>query len=322
MYLPTRYPQYLLPFPHCFGFCPGVIEMMRAASELSASRAPEYPRAIFFYRKMHGVTQSSLVRASNGRLYVVKQSSRQGNTFAGFNESFGYELAKSLKLPVPHWSPVLITDDFIDQNPGFWPGEGGENLRPSAGLHFGSQLVCSVHDMLLDSYPRAFVQRITNRRDFNGILALDTWANHMDVRQALFVTKQHRSDAKAFFIDFERYFMTLNGMLGRKVPFAMYPNRAVYQRDCFVERSLRGWAKKIAPYDESALRALSGVIPREWFTEGRLVAVIAGLLLRKEMLPGLIEDAIEILSVASRQRVSAPNAALRLDEASLGWMAH
>ena len=89
--------------------------------------------AAAFVRRMRGGAQSSLLRASDGKLYVVKlQGNPQGpNVLA--NEALGSWLTARLGLKTPDWSRIAIDDAFLDQNQQMWFETPSGRERPRAG---------------------------------------------------------------------------------------------------------------------------------------------------------------------------------------------
>ncbi len=150
--------------------------------------------AVAFVRRMRGGAQSSLLRASDGALYVVKLNGNPQGPNVLANEALGSWLAAQLGLETPAWRQISVSDEFLAQNPEMWFETPSGRARPAAGVHYASRLVesqggGSVYEIL----PRSWFARLQNREDFLGMLLLDLWCNHADNRQACFVSGSGRA---------------------------------------------------------------------------------------------------------------------------------
>src|SRR5580700_5874154 len=96
-------------------------------------------KMVRYLRSLRGGSQPFLAQASDGLFYVVKFAHNLQGPNLLFNESAGTELFRCCGLAVPEWRPLLVTSDFLDQNPGCWMRTAEEVLRPNAGLCFGSR---------------------------------------------------------------------------------------------------------------------------------------------------------------------------------------
>ena len=76
--------------------------------------------AVAFVRRMRGGAQSSLLRASDGALYVVKLHGNPQGPNVLANEALGSWLAAQLGLETPAWRQISISDEFLAQNPEMW----------------------------------------------------------------------------------------------------------------------------------------------------------------------------------------------------------
>jgi hypothetical protein len=85
-----------------------------------------------FVCNLRGGSQPILVEASDGLLYVAKFTDNLQGPNLPFNESIGSELYRACGLAVPLWKPLLVTDDFLDQNPGCWLQTAAGRLRPDS----------------------------------------------------------------------------------------------------------------------------------------------------------------------------------------------
>src|SRR5579875_4083509 len=72
-----------------------------------------------FLYKLCGSSQPSLLKGSDGGFYVVKFNGFPGRQGLA-NEVVGTELIRAIGLPGPDWTPIEVTDEFLDANPGLW----------------------------------------------------------------------------------------------------------------------------------------------------------------------------------------------------------
>ena len=153
-----------------------------------------------FIRSMRGGSQSILVKASNGLDYVAKFTNNLQGPNLSFNEGAGSELYRACGLPVPFWTPLLITDRFLDDNPACWIQTPEGRLRPATGLCFGSRFLGTEGSRIVQILPELMFKRIKNRASFWEAWMVDICAEHADDRQAVFL-QDARGWWKAFFID-------------------------------------------------------------------------------------------------------------------------
>jgi hypothetical protein len=63
-------------------------------------------------------------------------------------------------LPVPRWSPIVVTDEFIDRYPETWfQGSDDTASRPDPGLHFGSCLSATNPSRDIQRHPENQMKR-------------------------------------------------------------------------------------------------------------------------------------------------------------------
>lgn len=160
-------------------------------------------RAKHLIRKMHGGSQSILVRGDDDELYVVKLNDNQQGPNLLANEMLGAEFLRAVGLPTPNWKTILITDEFLKNNPSVYFERATGPGRPvKSGIHFGSYFVHAKDaEYIYDFLPSSFSCRIVNPFDFLGIYIFDVWANHHDHRQAIYSCCSEHSTVNAYFID-------------------------------------------------------------------------------------------------------------------------
>lgn len=183
--------------------------------------------ALEFIRKMRGGSQPILVSASDRQFYVVKFVDNLQGPNVAFNEAIGCELFRQVGLPVPEWTPVYVSDEFLDKNPECWiEGEHGR-FRPRAGWCFGSRFMGLNGYRLFEILPVRSFNRIRNRKGFWIAWVLDVLCGHSDNRQAVFVKGRARS-LVAYFIDHGHLF---GGPKGNASPLfwaCRYLDREIY----------------------------------------------------------------------------------------------
>jgi hypothetical protein len=152
------------------------------------------------FRRLRGGSQPVLVQASDGLFYVVKFLDNFQGSNVLFNESAGTELFQASGLPVPSWTPLVISDEFLDRNPLCWmQGQHGP-IRPHAGLCYGSRFLGLDGIQSLEILSQNNHHHVQNRESFWLAWLLDVCSGHTDNRQVLF-TEDSRGDLHPSFID-------------------------------------------------------------------------------------------------------------------------
>lgn len=178
-------------------------------------------------RRLRGGSQPILAEASDGKYYVVKFANNLQGPNVLFNESAGTELYRACGLPVPSWKPLLLSDSFLDRNPGCWIQTDCESIRPQSGLCFGSRFLGLEGKQLLEILPGNNYKRVENRQWFWTAWLLDVCARHNDHRQAVFVEHYDRR-LHTFFIDHGHLFGGPNGDRARKFSATRYLDPRIY----------------------------------------------------------------------------------------------
>lgn len=254
-----------------------------------------YPQRILnaasFVRRMRGGAQSSLLRASDGEMYVVKlQGNPQGPDVLA-HEALGSWLAGRLGLPTPEWGRISIDDGFIDGNPEIWFETPSGRVRPAAGIHYASRLVEAGRDgSVYETLPRSWFARIENRPDFLGMLVLDLWSGHADNRQACFVQEAGERGLRAVFLDHGHMFGGPGAKVGGGGP-------ARPEASFFLDRGIYGglwsdsqgneWLKKIYSIRAEAAYTFVSSIPLQW-SSAPMELVVSNLLDRRQTLEQVI----------------------------------
>jgi hypothetical protein len=188
-----------------------------------------------FIHKLRGGSQPILVQASDGLLYVAKFADNPQGANLPFNESIGAELYRACGLSVPSWKPLLISDSFLDRNPGCWMETEHGPQRPAAGLCFGSRFLGGADARLLEILPETRYQRIRQRASFWLAWLVDVCAEHADNRQAVFL--DHSVGLyDAYFVDLGHLFGGPRGnrrvhfIASRYLDSRIYPDLSSEQR--------------------------------------------------------------------------------------------
>jgi len=216
-----------------------------------------------YIRKLRGGSQPILVQASDGSIYVAKFVNNLQGPNLVFNEAAGHELYQACGLAVPSWTPLLLTDEFIDSNPDCWMETAEGRQRPAAGLCFGSRYLAAGSQRMLEILPGTSFGRISNRNSFWLAWIVDICAQHADNRQALFA-EDARGMLDAFFIDHGHLFGGASGQGPRHFIASRYLDPRVYPSvslQYFV--SVR---KSLASIDIDDLWQTVLELPQEWKT--------------------------------------------------------
>jgi hypothetical protein len=179
-------------------------------------------------KNFRGSSQPILAEASDGLLYIVKFTNNVQGANVCFNEGVGNELYRAFGLTVPSWKPLLITDSFLDQNPGCWMQTPEGRLRPESDLCFGSRFLGCDGERLLEILPGTSIKRVRNIDTFWLAWMIDICAEHADNRQALFLEDSQRI-LEAFFIDHGHLFGGPNGEFEPHLVAPRYLDPRIYQ---------------------------------------------------------------------------------------------
>lgn len=147
--------------------------------------------AVRFVCKLRGGSQPVLVETSDGVLAVLKFRNNPQGPNVLFNECAGQELYRACGLKIAPWFPVLVTEEFLDRNPGAWMSTSEGLKRPESGLCYGSRFLGFPDARLLEVLPGSCLSRISNRADFWLAWLVDVCAMHTDARQALYIQDEN-----------------------------------------------------------------------------------------------------------------------------------
>lgn len=220
-------------------------------------------KALLHIRKLRGGSQPILVRADDGFFYVVKfLNNLQGSNLL-FNEALGTELFRRAGLLVPAWSPVYLSEDFLDRYPACWMETENGRRRPKAGWCFGSRYLSPRNTALFEILPERSFSRIGNRRDFWTAWVLDTLCGHADNRQALFLERNSRS-IEAYFIDHGHLFGGAHGTDSPRFLASRYLDPRIYAQANV--RDAEEIQRVVQYLDLTALSNVASSLPEGWCT--------------------------------------------------------
>ncbi len=216
-----------------------------------------------FIRKMRGSSQSSLIEASDGNLYIVKLQHDFIGSQIVFNEAIGSELYRQIGLPTPDWSGIEIGDQFIDSNRGLWCESHGKVIRPHSGLHFASQYLGDETHSVYEVLPGSWYSRIQNRSDFLGALVADVWFEHVDSRQALFLQKEGEHSLAAVFIDHGHLLGGPEGGESMRLRACFHLDMRIYN-ELDVVSNMEYWLDRFRRNGDVYIANAVTCIPKEW----------------------------------------------------------
>lgn len=256
-------------------------------------RRRSLPAAVSFVSKLNGCTQPSIVMTTGAELWVLKFRNF-GNPNALLNEAVGTGLMSQMGLPTPRWSPILVTDEFIDSHPEAWFQRPGITaLRPEPGLHFGSRLTLSADGLpTYQVIPTLWHDRVANREDFAGALVADLWTNNCDRRQCLFLSTGHKLHAT--FIDNNACFGGFKGTARASPRLLMMPSPQLFV-EALKESVLSHWKRVVDRISEPPLDQLFEQIPSEWADASAVHHTRAQLTSRHNRLEVMLAEAVAYL---------------------------
>jgi hypothetical protein len=214
-----------------------------------------------YIRGLRGGSQPIMARASDGLSYVVKFANNLQGPNVLFNECAGNELYRAYGLPVPEWTPLRVSDSFLDRNPECWMQTELGSLRPASGLCFGSRLMGQDGGRILEILPSSAFRRVRNQSDFLLAWLIDICADHIDNRQAVFV-EEAEGWLEAYFIDHGHLFGGPAGDLNRNFRASRYLDPRIYPAVSF--EALPKFKNLVQALDVDKLRQRTKAIPNEW----------------------------------------------------------
>jgi hypothetical protein len=240
---------------------------------------------------MRGGSQSILVRANDGKHYVVKMAGNPIGSNLLANEHMGSLIAKAVGLPVVEPKGIFFSDSFIDSHPDLWFELPSGVRRPEKGVHFGSPFIgqTSGADRPTEYISPSRINRITNREAFLGMYVLDVWANHQDNRQAIF-QRSSGNTQEVCFIDHGHMFGGPEWNFQDALGSALHLEMAVYS-NLWHDEQIALWISRFqSVIPEALISAVQSIsIQPQWY-RGDLAELNDRLTDRLADLSGLIQE--------------------------------
>ena len=242
-------------------------------------------------RRLRGGSQSHLLAASDGGLYVTKFQNNPQHVRVLANEMLAGQLGRFLGLPLAAVEVIEVPEWLIEQTPELHVEVGNAIFPCSAGRQLGLRYVndptgARVHEYLPDDH----LPRVVNLHDFSRVLVLDKWAANCDGRQVVFSPGPSGTDTfTATFIDQGFCFNAGEWNFPDGPLRGTYARRSVYRMvagwDAF-EPALSG--AESMDLDEIWRCALR--IPEEWYEHDSdgLSRICEGLYRRRPLIRALI----------------------------------
>ncbi len=223
-----------------------------------------------FICKLRGGSQPILAQASDGLVYVVKFTNNPQGANLPFNESIGSELYRVCQLPFAEWKPLLVTDTFLDQNPGCWMESADGYVRPDPGVCFGSRFLVGDSYRLLEILPGTSFKRVHNHIAFWLAWLIDICAGHTDHRQAIFM-EDCTGGLNAFFVDHGHLFCGPNGKERRPFTASRYIDPRIYQS--VSPRQIQSFQNEVKNLNVDCVWRKVQALPADWRTGSAINAL-------------------------------------------------
>jgi hypothetical protein len=215
---------------------------------------------------MRGGSQSRLVLADDGNLWIVKFKNNPQHLRVLANELIATQIAVAIGLSVPVSGIVDVSQSIIETNPPQYM-DLGHKCRElcSSGLQFGSQFAGGMISHQVDEYLAD--EQLLNARNleqFAGILVFDKWTGNTDYRQVVYRRNGIERGYSAVFIDQGGCFN-----LG-EWSFRDAPLKGVFAQKCAYSavtgwESFEPWLSRVEQFDPQSLWEIAKTVPREWY---------------------------------------------------------
>jgi hypothetical protein len=263
--------------------------------------------ALQHVRRMRGGANSHLLRADDGRYYVVKFRNNPQHERILVNELICYVLLEYLRLPTPAWEIVEVPPELVEATPELTMEVGREKTPCGAGLHFGS---CFPGDparqAVYDYVPVSLLRLVFNVDTFCGVLAFDKWVSNADGRQAIFFRDRAKNwlppgeDGTArvsprslvyvaSMIDHGFAFHAHHWEFMDSAELGLYARREVYEA-VHGEESFQPWLDRIVNCPPEVLDDAYKRVPPEWLGADwdGLESLLERLYARRRLVPELL----------------------------------
>jgi hypothetical protein len=215
---------------------------------------------------MRGGSQSRLMMADDGNLWIVKFKNNPQHLRVLANELIATQIAEAIGLAVPVSGIIEVRQATIDANPPQYM-DLGLNRRElcSSGLQFGSQFAGGMIPLQVNEYLAD--EQLLNARNleqFAGILAFDKWTGNTDYRQVVYRRNDAERGYSAVFIDQGGCFN-----LG-EWNFQDAPLKGVFAQKCAYSPvtgwdSFEPWLSRVEQFDPQSLWEIAEAVPPEWY---------------------------------------------------------
>jgi hypothetical protein len=254
-------------------------------------------------RKMRGGAQAHLIEAADGHAYVVKFANNPQHRRILVNEWIAAVFLRYLGIATPQAAMILVTEEFLEQNPEVCFQLGSRRGTVEPGWHYGSRFPGDPARMVVyDFLPDTLIGQLVNRADFLGALAFDQWMGNADSRQAVFFRARLREWLPAFEAHPERLGfvaqMIDHGFVFDGPHWRLHdsPLHGLYHRPV-VYAGVRGlddfqpWLDRIAHVPEAVVDQALKQIPPAWIEgdEDGLETLLEQALRRGRRVPDLLE---------------------------------
>jgi hypothetical protein len=219
-------------------------------------------RATAHIVRIHGGSQSQLLRCSDGHFYVVKFPDNPQGTRTLANELICANLAARLNLPTPICKVIEVSEELIFSRKITTEWTNGTRLSQS-GLCFGSRHPGN-QTLILTRLPKDRFHDVENVRDLAGILLFDFWTSNLDAREILFFRRPGEWMLRAFMIDSGHCFKGAQWRLHDLRRSTPHPNPHYFSWISGIE-SFEPWLSRIEGFDPGVVQDAWRAIPGEWY---------------------------------------------------------
>jgi hypothetical protein len=242
-----------------------------------------------YIRKMRGGSQSVLIRANDGRHYVVKLNDNPAGSNLLANEHMGTVVAKAVGIPVAESKGILLSESFIDSHSHLWFELPSGFRRPQKGVHFGSLMIgqTSGPERPTEYISSSRIDTISNREAFLGMYLLDVWANTRDNRQAIF-RRSSSITHEACFIDHGHMFGGPEWSFQDDLGSPLHLELAVYT-DLWQDDQVALWISRFQSVIPEVLKTFPHAMQPQWH-KGDLGELLERLTERLANLPDLVQE--------------------------------
>ena len=208
-----------------------------------------------------GVTSPQLIRADDGKVYVVKMQNNRLGPMILANELLGAKLGEKLGLCFPPGGVVKISEQFLRSNT-FLAGRG---VKP--GRHFACQFLSGTSYLT-----RYNLLKAVNKAEMAGVMLFDNLFFNYDRalnRRNLLLRREHEG-YRIYAIDnshlFRRGLWTKEWLdkLAPQIRINRYRSYGTLMRQFMEIDSFDGYLRKVEALSDSILEEIIDGIPNEW----------------------------------------------------------